>query len=114
MTTNAECAVAVLASHREARKWSDEAVALDLLTQLGLDPAGEAKNAAPIINASTITEDEVVAAETAAKEAADKAKAARDALNAQTQSDQSSVPQGEGPDNQTGAASSRSRRTSGA
>ena len=82
MTTNLECVIAVLAGHREARQWTDEAVAADLVAQLGLDPAGEAKNAKPVVMPG-ITEDEVVAHETAAKEAADKAKAARDALNAQ-------------------------------
>ena len=82
MTTNLECAVSVLSGHREARQWTDEAVAADLVAQLGLDPAGEAKNAKPVVMPG-ITEDEVVAHETAAKEAADKAKAARDALNAQ-------------------------------
>jgi hypothetical protein len=80
---NLECAVAVLSSHREARQWADEAVAADLLDQLGLDAAGEAKNARVVINTPLITEDEVVAAETAAKEAADKAAAARAALDAQ-------------------------------
>lgn len=80
---NQECVVAVLASHREARQWTDEAVAIDLLAQLGLDPQGDAAHASPIINQSTITEDEVVAAENAAKEATDKAKAAREALNNQ-------------------------------
>jgi len=82
MTTNLECAVSVLSGHREARQWTDEAVAADLVAQLGLDPAGEAKNAKPVVMPG-ITEDEVVAHETAAKEATVKAKAARDALNAQ-------------------------------
>jgi hypothetical protein len=80
--TNLEAAEAVLAAHREARQWTDAAVAADLVAQLGLDPAGEAKNAKPVVMPG-ITEDEVIAHETAAKEAADKAKAARDALNAQ-------------------------------
>lgn len=88
---NQECVVAVLASHREARQWNDETVAIDLLAQLGLDPQGDAAHASPIINQSTITEDEVVAAENAAKEATDKAKAAREALDAQNK-DQSSKP----------------------
>jgi hypothetical protein len=81
--TNLECTIAILASHREARRWTDEAVALDVLAQLGLDPAGDAAHASPIINPQQITEDEVVAAEAAAKEAADKARAAREALGAQ-------------------------------
>ena len=42
---NMECAVRCLESHREARGWTDSAVATDLLAQLGLDPEGEAKNA---------------------------------------------------------------------
>jgi hypothetical protein len=87
MTTNSECVVNVLRTHREARGWTDEAVCADLLAQLGLDPEGKAKNPAPVADPSRVTEDEVVAAEAAAKEAADKAKAARDALNAQTKAD---------------------------
>lgn len=79
--TNLECVCAVLAAHREMRMWDDQTVATDLVTQLGLDPDGEAQNAKPV--APTITEDEVVALEAAAQEAADKAHAARDALNAQ-------------------------------
>jgi hypothetical protein len=75
--TNLECAIAVLAVHRGARDWTDEAVAADLLTQLGLDATGEATNARPV------TEDQVTAAEAAAKKATDKAKAARDRLNAE-------------------------------
>jgi hypothetical protein len=42
---NYEATVAILRSQREARAWTDEAVASDLLTQLGVDPAGEAKKA---------------------------------------------------------------------
>jgi hypothetical protein len=42
--TNFECAVAVLAKHREARMWDDNVVAADMLAQLGLDPAHEAPN----------------------------------------------------------------------
>lgn len=84
--TNLEAAVAVLTKHREARQWSDEAVAADLLTQLGLDAPGDAKNAAPVVPPG-ITEDEVLAQEAAAKEAADKAKAAREALDAQAKAD---------------------------
>lgn len=51
MTTNLECAMAVLAQHREARNWTDAAVAVDLLAQLGLDPAGET-GAAPTVAAA--------------------------------------------------------------
>ena len=83
--TNLECAIAVLASHREARRWADEAVAADLLARLGLDPAGDAAHAAPVVDPSLLTEDEVAAAELAAEEAIDKAKAARAALNAQAE-----------------------------
>lgn len=82
--TNQECIIAILASHREARGWTDEAVALDLIAQLGLDADGEAKHAAPPVDPTLITEDEVLAAETAAQEAADKAKAARATLAGQT------------------------------
>jgi hypothetical protein len=81
---NLECAVRVLAMHREARKWSDEAVAADMLAQLGLEVDGDAAHASPVINPSSITEGEVVAAEVAARDAVDRAKAARAALDAQT------------------------------
>ena len=81
--TNTEATVAVLEKHREARAWSDSAVATDLLKQLGLDPKGEAKHAAPVINPDQVTVDEVTAAEDAAKKATDKAKALRAALTAQ-------------------------------
>jgi hypothetical protein len=81
--TNLACAVAVLASHRAARHWTDEAVAADLLMQLGLDVNGEAKNPTPAVDPSLVTEDQVTAAEAAAKEAAEKAKEARDQLTAQ-------------------------------
>jgi hypothetical protein len=81
---NLEAVIATLFRHREARGWTDEAVAADVLAQLGLDPAGEATHATPAVDPNLITEDEVVAAETAAQEAVDKAKAARAALEAQT------------------------------
>jgi hypothetical protein len=81
---NMECIVAVLTAHREARSWTDEAVAMDLVAQLDLDPVGEAKNAKPVV-APGITEDEVLAHEAAAKEAVAKATAAREALNAQAE-----------------------------
>lgn len=83
--TNLECVVAVLTSHREARKWTDEAVAHDLLAQLGLDATGGAAHAAPVVDPSLVTEAEVVAAETVAKEARAKAMAARNALEAQAE-----------------------------
>jgi hypothetical protein len=81
---NMECIVAVLTAHREHRHWTDEAVAMDLVAQLGIDPVGEAKNAKPVV-APGITEDEVMAHEAAAKEAVAKATAAREALNAQAE-----------------------------
>jgi hypothetical protein len=83
--TNLECALNVLAMHREARGWSDEAVATDLLTQLSLDPAGTAKNATtPAPDPAVVTEADVAVAETAAGVATDKAEAARASLHAQT------------------------------
>lgn len=84
---NIDCIIAVLRSHREARAWTDEAVALDLLAQLGLDFDGDAKNARPAADPSLMTEEEVQAHETAAKQAADKAKEAREKLTAQAQQD---------------------------
>lgn len=81
--TNLECAVAVLAMHREARQWDDNAVAADMLRQLDVDPAGDAKKARPAPDPSMISEGEVLAHEATAKEAAERAKAARDRLNAQ-------------------------------
>jgi hypothetical protein len=86
MTTNVECVVNVLAAHREARQWSDAAVATDLVAQLGLDPAGNAAKAAPVVPPG-ITEDEVLAHETAAKDAVAKAEASRAALKAQRAGD---------------------------
>lgn len=83
---NLECAMAVLAAHREARQWDDRAVAMDMLAQLGMKPDGEAKNAvAPV--PPGITEDEVLAHEAAAKEATDKAAAARAELNARLEAE---------------------------
>lgn len=51
--TNLECAVAVLTKHREARQWTDEAVAADLLAQLGLDAAAEVTDATAQTDADT-------------------------------------------------------------
>jgi hypothetical protein len=82
-----ECVVSCLSTHREARGWTDQAVATDLLAQLGLDPDGEAKNAVAPHDPTLVTEAEVVAAETAAQEAVDKAKEARDKLHAQTEAE---------------------------
>jgi hypothetical protein len=39
--TNLDLVISVLATHREARRWSDEVVAADLLAHLGLDAAGD-------------------------------------------------------------------------
>lgn len=79
---NLECVMNILAAHREARMWTDEAVARDVMVQLGLDAEGEAAHATPVIMPG-ITEDEVKAHEAAAKEATDKAEAARAAFEAQ-------------------------------
>lgn len=70
--TNLERVVAVLERHREARQWTDEAVARDLLTELGMDA-----------DTHVVTEDEVTAAEAHAADVAAKAEAARAALTAQ-------------------------------
>jgi hypothetical protein len=71
---NRECALAVLTKHREARTWTDEAVADELLAQLDLDPAAVAEKA------SLVTEEQAAAAEAAAKAAADKATSLRQAV----------------------------------
>ena len=79
---NQECVVATLARHREARAWTDEAVAADLLAQLGLKPDADAKNAIEPPDPDVMAEEEVRALEAAAKEASDKATAARQAVMA--------------------------------
>lgn len=38
--TNLDLATGILEKHRQARNWTDLAVAVDLLAQFGLDPAG--------------------------------------------------------------------------
>lgn len=92
---NLECTLAILAAHREGRAWTDEAVAPDLLNQLGLDPAGEAKNARPIVDPdeTMVAEAEAEAkdatekadkADAVAKEATDRARTARSRLDAKT------------------------------
>jgi hypothetical protein len=81
---NRQCVVNLLLAHRQAMRWTDEAVADDVLRQLDLDPEGEAKNATPVF-AGGITEDEVVAHETAAQAAVDKATAARAQLKRQNE-----------------------------
>jgi hypothetical protein len=80
---NHEAVVATLARHREARQWSDDAVARDLMQQLDLNPTGEASKARLLVDPALITEDEVVAHETAAKVAHQKATEARAKLNGQ-------------------------------
>jgi hypothetical protein len=80
---NHEAVVATLARHREARNWTDHAVADDLCQQLDLNPTGEASKARMLVDPSMISEDEVVAHETAAKLAAQKATEARAKLNEQ-------------------------------
>lgn len=79
---NMDCVVGTLARHREARMWDDGVVATDLLAQLGLKPDGDAKNAIIPPDPDVMAEDEVVALEAAAKEATDKATAARQAIAA--------------------------------
>ena len=54
--TNLECAISVLAAHREARRWADEAVAVDLLARLGMDGAAEV-GGAPAIDQQSATND---------------------------------------------------------
>jgi hypothetical protein len=80
---NLEAAFAILESHRKGGQWTPEVVAADLLTQLGLDPKGEAKKANPALDPNKMTLDQVTADETAAQVAADKAKVSREALEAQ-------------------------------
>lgn len=83
MTTNRECVVAALEQHRLGGAWNPEAVADDVIAQLGLKPDSDAKNAKPIVDPNALSEDEVRAAEAQAKEAQDKAKAVREQFNAQ-------------------------------
>ncbi len=45
--TNLEMAIEVLAAHREARQWADEAVARDMLDRFGIDADGEVKGDEP-------------------------------------------------------------------
>jgi hypothetical protein len=76
--TNLECVVAVLAKHRDNRRWADEDVAIDLLAQLGLDASDTATHATPLIDpAVAAAEAEADAAEAAAKAAASNAQAMR-------------------------------------
>jgi hypothetical protein len=89
--TNLECAIAVLALHREERRWTDEAVAADLLAKLDIDPAAEAAHAV-VVAGPVVSEDEVIAAEAAAKEAADKALATREAFEAQSEAHEVAPP----------------------
>ncbi len=48
--TNIELVVSVLAAHREARRWADEAVAVDVLARLGLDAEAESAPAAVVVD----------------------------------------------------------------
>jgi hypothetical protein len=43
-----ECAIAVIARHREARTWTDAAVAANVLAELGVDPTADAPHASAI------------------------------------------------------------------
>lgn len=79
---NMDCVVSTLARHREARMWDDGVVAADLLAQLGLKPDADAKNAIEPPDPDVMSEEEVIVLEAAAKEAADKATAARQAIMA--------------------------------
>ena len=47
--TNLEITIATLAAHREARRWSDDAVAIDLLARLGLDAAAVHGAVEPVV-----------------------------------------------------------------
>lgn len=78
--TNLECVVAVLARHRAARRWTDDAVAADLMVHLGLDPAGTPATIEP----SLVTEGQVAVAEAAARAAFDEFLALRDTFRGQT------------------------------
>lgn len=80
---NLECVMSALASHREARRWSDETVAIDILAQLGMDTEADAANAKPVVDHDAVTEESVVAAEAAADVAVGAATEARAALDAQ-------------------------------
>lgn len=52
--TNLERVVAVLERHREARRWADEAVARDLLAELGVDVDGRVLTATEVDPAATV------------------------------------------------------------
>ena len=80
---NTECAVAVIARHREARTWTDVAVAANLLAELGLDPNGNAAHATANVDARRVTEDQVAAAEGVAHQHAETAAALRARLDEQ-------------------------------
>lgn len=81
---NLDCVMNAIEAHRIGGQWTNEAVARDILGQLGLDTNAEAKNAAPPLpDPNIVTEDEVAQAELAAKQAQDKADEARAKLAAQ-------------------------------
>jgi len=67
---NLDCIVTALEEHRVARAWDNNAVAFDLLNQLGLDPTADAKHPKPKI---ALDETAVAAAEAKAKDDTDKA-----------------------------------------
>lgn len=52
-----EAVVAVLARHREARRWQDEAVARDVVAVLGMNPDDDASHATGAVEATHVTED---------------------------------------------------------
>lgn len=52
--TNLERVVSVLERHREARRWADEAVARDLLAELGVDADGRVLAATEVDGAATV------------------------------------------------------------
>lgn len=76
---NLDCTLSILEAHRNARAWSDSAVANDLLNQLGLDPKADAANPAPVVDPE---EAEVAMAEAHAKDVMARAMAARAKLDA--------------------------------
>jgi hypothetical protein len=108
--TNQQAAVNVLEVHRTSGTWTPETVAADLLAQLSLDPGAPAKNAKPIHDPNAITEDEVVAHETAAQIATDKAKAARAELEAQKKAAADEAKAASAEDKQAAYAASRAQQ----
>lgn len=62
MITNLACTLAVLEKHREARAWTDLAVASELLAQLGLDPNAEAAHTTLVVDPVAVTADQAAPA----------------------------------------------------